>query len=153
MEGLDLYVPKRQSALNYYLTQDQRPSPFVADGIRRCSRQGKNPRFIIDEGRTEREEEIEPSVKVELTSEIKKTLDQTHEDMAAARTPVYKPGRKRCPSQRQKNPRRQVKKRGGGDTKKKRPAPPKKKTATKRKAAEDIFSNGRRIKKNKHTRA
>ena len=65
----------------YFSTQENRPTPFVTDGLRRYSG-ADNPQYIIETPKTHKGT---PPVKVELISDIKKTLDQTKEEMATVK--------------------------------------------------------------------
>ena len=65
----------------YFSTQDSRPTPFVTDGLRRYTG-SDNPQYIIENPKTHK---AIPRVKVELTSDIKKTFDQTKEEMTSVK--------------------------------------------------------------------
>jgi hypothetical protein len=65
----------------YFSTQDNRPTPFVTDGLRRYTG-SDNPQYIIE--KTKAHKPL-PKVKVELTSDIKKTFDQTKEEMTSVK--------------------------------------------------------------------
>ena len=65
----------------YFSTQENRPTPFVNDGLRRYSGAG-NPQYIIE---TPVRHKDHSAVKIELTSDIKKAFDQTKEEMVTVK--------------------------------------------------------------------
>ena len=65
----------------YFSTQPSRPTPFVTDGLRRYSG-SDNPQYIIESPKVHK---TLPRVKVELTSDIKKTFDQTKEELSTVK--------------------------------------------------------------------
>jgi hypothetical protein len=91
----------------YFATQDSRPTPYIADGLRKYSASG-NPRYIIQDTISRGEDK---PVKVELTSDVQKTLDQTKEEMAASN-----PRKRKRKSV--KKPKRYVKRKTAAKTKK-----------------------------------
>ena len=65
----------------YFSTQGSRPTPFLTDGLRRYSG-ADNPQYIIENSKVVKDL---PKIKIELISDIKKTFDQTKEEMSTVK--------------------------------------------------------------------
>jgi hypothetical protein len=126
----------------YFSTQNTRPTPYIADGLRRYSA-SDNPQYIIEGPASKQTGE-----KVELTSDIQKTLQQAKEEMALDKKPaVRKPAVKRKRQAPQTNKRRKATSRKGGykktNTKKKTPLA-KKRTSKKHLSVFSIKNGGKK---------
>ena len=91
----------------YYSTQQDRSTPFITDGLRRYSGTN-NPQYIIEDTSTKRGPQ---PVKVELTSDIQKTIDQVKEEMVLTNSRATKKmnsKRKRSPAKKPPAKRRKV---------------------------------------------
>ena len=127
----------------YYTTQADRPTPFVTDGLRRYSGMN-NPQYVIG---TLSAKQDPKQVKVELTSNIKKTLEQAKEEMVMENG-VSK--LKRKPSAKKVLKRRQTtvyKKTGTQIRSHQKNKPSKQHTKRGKRQHQDIFSNGSKKRK------
>jgi hypothetical protein len=82
----------------YFSSQSSRPTPYIPDGLRKYSG-SDNPQYIIQDSTAAHQPERAP-VKVELTSDVQKTLEQTKEEMVAPKRPVKRkrPATKKKPA-------------------------------------------------------